>query len=104
MNSQFDLALGIEAKQEGIATVEAHEGTDFLEVIRTYAVKFARTHGSVTSDDLRRYAMSIGWKPHHPNTWGAVFRDRRWKSVGRVKSKKISNHARWIHVWEWKEV
>jgi len=58
-------------------------------------------NGSVSADDLRRYADKHNDQPGHVNAWGSVFRGAGWRMVGRMKSTIPSNHAREIKVWRW---
>jgi hypothetical protein len=38
--------------------------------------------------------------PPHNNCYGAIFKDRRFRSTGeRVRSKRPEAHGRWIEVW-----
>ncbi len=94
----FDYAKAKELADAGIQSVGTHNAS-FVDIMRAEARRIARAVGSVTSDDLRRYAKAHDLKPNHPNAWGAIFRGAEWKMVGRMKSKLMSNHAREIKVW-----
>jgi len=96
----FDLKAGIAAKDAGQDKVQEH-GEDFVEQMRTYAKTFADSYGTVTSDDLRKYAAQYCKAPHHPNAWGAIFRGKHWKSVGFTRSSFVGNHARTIRIWQY---
>jgi hypothetical protein len=85
-------------KERGLDSVESHE-TTFVEKMRRRAVEIATESGTVTSDDLRSYAKAYGIEPNHQNAWGAIFRGKLWRSVGRKKSTVNSNHSREIRVW-----
>lgn len=98
---ELNLAGAVEAKDCGQAEVEEH-GQEFVGTMRDVALGIARTRGSVTSDDLRRYAAEHGLVPHHPNAWGAIF-SKGWRSVGYTRSALVSNHARTIRVWALQE-
>ena len=89
---------GAARKEKGLDSVESHEAT-FVEKMRNRAVEIATESGTVTSDDLRRYAKAYGITPNHPNAWGAIFRGKLWRSVGRKKSTLTTNHSREIRVW-----
>jgi hypothetical protein len=94
----FSLGLGESLKEDGLAQIEeSNEG--FVWEVRRYAELFCSRHGSVTSDDLRRYAIERGIAPNHQNAWGAVFRGGGWRVVGRKKSEFASNHGREIRIW-----
>jgi hypothetical protein len=96
--SLFDADLSRSLKEQGLDQVE--ENNDFVAVMRGAAERIAREKGSVSSDDLRRYAIDHKIRPHHQNAWGAIFRGKRWRLVGRKRSKFVSNHAREIKIWE----
>jgi hypothetical protein len=85
-------------KERGLDSVESHEAT-FVEKMRKRAFEIATESGTVTSDDLRHYAKAYGIVPNHQNAWGAIFRGKLWRSVGRKKSSLNSNHNREIRVW-----
>ena len=85
------------AKEQGLDLVERHsEG--FVQAARRYARTFASLNGTVTADDVRRWADAHGLAPSHPNAWGAVFRGD-FVHTGYTQSTITSNHARTIKVW-----
>lgn len=95
MNHQLGLAL----RDIGVAKLERHE---WLQKARGWAELLCKRNGSVTSDDVH-YAMEARYSaepPPHPNCFGALFRDKRFKATGeRVQTKRASGHARWIQIW-----
>lgn len=93
---------GEQARDAGLALVELH-GEEFTRIMRNAAKLVSEKHGSVDADDLRAWAAASGIKPHHPNAWGAVFKGRGWRCIGRKVSKLKSNHAREVRVWKWEE-
>ena len=99
-DSRLCIREGEARKEEGIGRVSGNSAL-FLNWMRHKATEFSVKCGSVTSDDLRVYGDAWGIYPHHPNAWGAVFKGRNWKCVGRMKSAWPSNHARSISVWKW---
>lgn len=94
------LALGIEKLEL------SHD--EWLRQVRTYARTVCLRCGSVSSDALRAaescYALPT---PHHPNAWGAVFRevskDGYWHRIETKASAYPSNHGRLIGIWRWCE-
>jgi len=90
---------GEQEKINGQALVESHN-QDWIETMRRAAEHFARTHGTVTTDDLHEFVDAVGPVPRHPNAFGAIFRGPMWKSCGFVKSKRVSAHARVIRQWQ----
>ena len=97
--SLFDYAAGKEAKEAGQASVELHN-IDFVTNMRDVARAIARENGTVSADDLRRYAAANDIKPAHPNAWGSIFRGKGWRVVGRKKSALRTNNSREIKIWE----
>lgn len=89
---------GEKLKLDGKGSVEMNN-LEFVKKMREHAVGIAERQGKVSTDDLRAYAQSIGVSPEHPNAWGSIFRGKKWKIVGRVKSRLASNHAREIREW-----
>ncbi len=94
-----DAQLALDLRDAGIASLQRHP---WLEDAREWAMKLCRAglSGTVTSDDVHRLVPA----PPHENCWGAMFKDKRFKSTGtHVQSKRPSAHGRWIQVWELKE-
>ncbi len=94
----FNLDQSVAAKETGQDLVSSHNPT-FLDTMRQVARDIAARQGSVTADDLRRYAAAHSITPHHPNAWGAIFRGAHWQSIGIRRSALVSNHARTIRGW-----
>ena len=95
---QFNLSLGEQSKIYGMNLIELHCG-DFCETMRKVARGMIKEKGSITCDDLRRFANKHGIEPHHPNAWGAIFRTKDFIMLGYKKSQLLSNHARRIAIW-----
>lgn len=94
----FDFKAGKEAKTSGLDLVETNNQS-FVDHMRLIAKEIVLIKGKVSCDDLRVYARDNDIVPAHPNAWGAIFRGKGWKQVGRKKSKLVSNHAREIRIW-----
>lgn len=109
-------AGGRELRDEGQALVESTNQT-WVKTLRDTAIEIAKEKGTVTSDDLRRWADSNGYKPQdfctkcttggcervHENSWGAVFVVSRTVFVwtGEYKqSDYTTNRARDIKIWK----
>ena len=95
----MDAQLALDLRDAGIASLERHP---WLHMARVVALGIARREGYVTSDKLQ--AEMADWPPPHVNCFGAVFKDSRFKSTGFVQSKRPEAHARWVQIWESKEV
>lgn len=91
------LEAGRQAKEHGLDLIERHSD-GFVQAARRYARTFASLNGTVTADDVRRWAEEHGMAPRHPNAWGAVFRGD-FVHQGYTQSTITSNHARTIKVW-----
>jgi hypothetical protein len=87
-------------RDEGIARVETNNH-EFVVQLRRVARKHSDKHGKVTVDDLRLWADAHQVIPAHRNAYGAIFKGRDWRLVGRQRSTYPSNHYRWISVWLW---
>ena len=94
----FDLQEGQALKESGRNLVEDNNAR-WVDQMRAIAIKIAKLQGSVSADDLRRYADDMNLHPAHPNAWGSVFRGSHWKQVGYIQSQYTTNHARRIIVW-----
>lgn len=84
---------GLELKEQGIASLERH---DWVGRARVHAEAICSRLGYTTSDDLHR----VMGDPPHPNCYGAIFHDKRFRATGeRVRSKRPEAHGREIRVW-----
>jgi hypothetical protein len=98
----LDAALANTEKQYGLDQVELHH-LPFVTAMRKMAAAVAKREGQVTCDRLRFLAAGFGLKPDHPNAWGAIFRGKDWRCIGREPSQVVSNHAREIKVWAYQQ-
>ncbi len=96
----LDSAEGQQLKTDGQAIVEEHNSL-FVDAMRTEAKRISAERGFVSSDDLRLIAQQWGIEPKHQNAWGAIFRGKGWKIVGRRRSTVPGNHAREIKIWQY---
>ena len=96
---QFDLALALNEKDEGIASVCAsHE--EFVKCAREVAVVLATRHGHVTADMLREVLAVYDIEPQHYNAWGSVFKDSRLEWSGEFRtSRLVQGHGNQQRVW-----
>ena len=89
---------GEQLKMDGLAEVEAN-GQEFIDNARSVALTLLRNKESITTDDVRDVLDEKGIYPHHSNAYGAIFKTPDFRCVGRAKSRRTSNHGRWISVW-----
>lgn len=89
---------GERLRDEGIRRVARGNG-QWLENTRQWARDWARAHGQVSSDDLRRHLTLPDGA--HDNLWGAVFKGRNLGliPVGRTRNHTATAHARDVRVW-----
>lgn len=92
-----------QARDAGLSKV-AENAQCFVETMRSIARGISRKKGNVSTDDLREIAEARGIEPHHPNAWGAIFKESGWLCIGRKQSARTSNHAREIRVWCYSEL
>jgi hypothetical protein len=95
------LALtGLELRDQGIASLERHPWLDKARLASEAIMCLAGEGGFpgyLTSDDVHYEMLE---PPPHDNCYGAVFKDKRFKSTGeRVRSTRPEAHGRWIEVW-----
>jgi hypothetical protein len=85
---------GLELKEQGQRSLERHRWVDRA---RKVAEWHCHLHGVCTSDDVHHLIIET---PPHENCFGAIFKDRRFRSTGeRVRSTRPEAHGRWIEVW-----
>jgi len=92
--------LALKLKERGLDAVEESNLT-WVEEMRHHARYVSLREGKVTADNVRDHARAIGWKPDKPNAYGAIFRGKHWRCIGRTKSTWPGNHAREIRIWKW---
>lgn len=93
---------GKQLQDRGIRKVAARN-SEALNVMRSYARYHCLTHGTCTSDDVRKFADRAGLTVTHPNSFGAIFRTGEFEAIGWQESEIESNHARPIRVWRLKQ-
>lgn len=98
--TQLDFDQALAAKTAGLARVAATHA-DFVRRMRAVAVTLSQVQGEVHIDDLRQAAERHGWRPAHPNAWGAIFRGPGWQRLGTRPSAWPSNHGHVSPVWRW---
>jgi len=97
----FDFESGLRAKTEGMSAA-ALTRSELLSQAREIAVAIARhrVNRRVTADDVGR-ALRLRGLPDLGPAAGSIFRGSMWEFTGeRVRSARISNHARELKVWE----
>lgn len=97
---QLSLTEGQRLQREGQETVAA-KNKEFSYRMREAAKLHSALYGSVTTDDLRKIAVSAGMYPTHHNCWGSILKGKGWTVIGRQPSKLPGNHARSISIWKW---
>lgn len=91
-------SAGSARRDRGVAKVTAHN-RDWVERAKLAAVKLGREPAGVITADMVRHAMGADL-PKHPNAFGAVFRDRRFRWSGSViKSIEPSRHRGIQRIW-----
>jgi hypothetical protein len=100
----FDGRKARAAKTKGMARAAAHHN-ELLEIARDVAESIARSgNGTATMDQVAMQLMTMDYNPSDlGNAAGSVFKGNQWEFTGtRVKSNKVSSHAREIRVWRLK--
>lgn len=95
----FDLEAGRRRKDAGRLKVELNN-KDAVETMREYARAYAREHGVVSIDIVRRWAAARRLEVKNPNAYGTVFKGRGWQRVGFRPNPVPSAHARMVAVWK----
>jgi single-stranded DNA-specific DHH superfamily exonuclease len=75
---------------------------DILAIARFEAQEIARYKREVSADDVFAALRNRGFHPEDlGNAAGSIFA-HGFEPVRRIKSKRVSNHSRWIFVWRLK--
>jgi hypothetical protein len=100
----FDGRKARAAKARGMARAASHHN-ELLEIARDVAESIARSgDGTATMDEVALQMIRMDYNPAElGNAAGSVFKGNQWEFTGeRVKSNKVSSHAREIRVWRLK--
>jgi hypothetical protein len=101
----FDDKLGEQLKTDGM-NLAAENREALLEQAKAAAVEIAisRPNRRCCADDVYCFLVNAGVDVSQlGNAAGSLFKKERWEFTGdRVRSKRITNHARWIMVWRLK--
>ena len=89
-------------KRIGLASVTSRNAM-FLAECRAYARAVCAAQGSVTVEDVRRWARERGLEPEHANAWGGLFAGRHWQAIGDAHNCIASAHHRRIFRWRYIE-
>lgn len=99
---QYDLALGKQHKEEGMA-LAAENRADQLALAREVArLKALDSPNKTCNADtvMRELSTIYGIDSLGPAT-GSIFRTTDWRFTGHwTPSRRVTNHARMIRVWE----
>jgi len=86
-------------KDAGMLQAEENQPT-LVQIARQIAIELCQKNGTTTADEVGQ----VLWRDHGIDSLGpaagSVFRDKRFEFTGRrVRSKRVSNHARELKVW-----
>lgn len=69
---QLSITDSITARNEAMASVEAHAGAPFREQAEDFIVTYLRTHGPTAGEALTSACVASGIKPHDERAFGAI--------------------------------
>lgn len=94
------LNFGRQLRDAGIARVTRDTATQHcIRSARDWAESYARRHGTVSINDVRR-VLDLSMLP--PNAIGAIFRDKRFSACGYTQAEHADAHARTIKIFSLK--
>lgn len=93
----LDLFEGIRLRDIGVGKVYLNN-FEWVDEARKTAKELAVKQGIVSIDEV----LSICPRPEnvHPNSTGAIFREKIWVKVGFKQSEKPSAHARVVGIYK----
>jgi len=95
MNATLD--FGRQLRDAGISRATRDTATQHcIDSARDWAESYARLHGSVCINDVRR-VLDLSAIPQ--NAIGAILRDKRFRVVGYTQAEHIAGHARTIKIF-----
>jgi hypothetical protein len=98
---RFDIAESEAEKIRGQELAVSNR-SELLAEARSIAACLARRHKDreCTADDVYYELAQLGLPTDLGNAAGSLFKGSQWVFTGkRIKSLRVSNHARWIMVW-----
>lgn len=96
----FDRAAGERLKLDGMQRAAEH--STWLDVAREVAKRIARSNPEreTHSDEVAVALMDMGGPTSLGPAAGSLFKGHEWEFTGRrIRSARISNHARELKVW-----
>lgn len=91
------LDLGRALRDDGIRRVTRSDSVlRCIQTARDWAESYARRHGAVSINDVRR---ALDLKDVPPNSIGAIFRDKRFTVCGYTQATHADAHARTVKVF-----
>lgn len=101
MADLMDLMEGRRLRDEGMASVDAHESEEWRAYVDSIVEVFAASGEPFTAEEVRLIA---GDPPHHPNAMGARFayhiKRKTIERVGVRNATRGSAHARALMVYK----
>lgn len=85
-------------RESGQDRVESHN-REFVAQMRIIAKQICKERGTVSTDDLRRYADAHGIVPPHFKAYSVIFRGKDWAFVAWKPSEIPSNNGRRIAIY-----
>lgn len=100
MSDLFDAARSRALRDQGIEQAGSWPASEWVAKARSFAISWARMHGSVSIDDVNRHCP----RPESisPNAAGSIFRTSELEAFGTLQSKKITSHARRVCIYRLK--
>mgnify|MGYP000131304490 CR=1 FL=1 len=69
---QLSITDSITARNEAMASVEAHAGAPFREQAQQFVLDYLKAHGATSGEDLTTACVASGIKPHDERAFGAI--------------------------------
>lgn len=92
-----ELDLGRRLRDAGIRRASQGDTAQaLLRVARDWAESYARKHGTVSINDVRRV---LDLSAMRPNSIGGIFRDSRFTICGYTQAEHANAHARTIKIY-----
>lgn len=100
---QFDLIKAETGKRKGMELAAEHRAHALMRA-RQIGLELGREYTNVHADMVMRRLIAEGIHPSQlGNAAGSIFKGLKWEFTGDwYKSRRISNHCRWIRIWRLK--
>ena len=95
----FDWQRAQRLKEQGMESSALINSANLINAQMTAILIAKKNNGYCNADMVQKELMKDGI--YLGNAAGSIFRGKNWKCTGWIKSQRITNHCRFIRVWQY---